>query len=88
MIDGVNDGEVDLNGLLTMTAGWLCHVNLIPYNPVPGTGYHPSAPATLRRFYQTLQRSNVAVSIRQERGAEIEAACGQLRQRLKQMKKR
>ncbi len=88
MIDGVNDGEEDLKELLALTNGWLCHVNLIPYNPVPGTGYHPSASATLRRFYQTLQRSNVAVSIRQERGAEIEAACGQLRQRLKQMKKR
>ena len=88
MIDGVNDGDEDLEGLLTLTTGWLSHVNLIPYNPVPGVDYQPSAPATLRRFFQTLQRHNVAVSIRQERGAEIEAACGQLRQRLKLMEKR
>lgn len=87
MINGVNDGEEDLNGLLTITAGWLCHVNLIPYNSIPGARYRPSAATTIRRFFKTLQRHNVAVSIRQERGAEVEAACGQLRQRLNQKEK-
>ncbi len=82
MIEGVNDGEQDLKGLLMLTAGWLCHVNLIPYNSIPDSPYRPSQPRTRRKFLKTLQNHRVAVSIRQERGAEVEAACGQLRRRL------
>ena len=83
MLEGVNDGEADLARLVELTVGWLCHVNLIPYNPVPAVAYRPSAPRTRQRFLGYLQEKGVAASIRQERGAEVNAACGQLRQHLK-----
>lgn len=83
MLDGVNDGEADLVRLAELAAGWLCHVNLIPYNPVPGASYRPSPPRVCQRFLGYLQEHGVAASIRQERGAEVNAACGQLRQHLK-----
>ncbi|NLM36817.1 MAG: 23S rRNA (adenine(2503)-C(2))-methyltransferase RlmN [Firmicutes bacterium] len=83
MLDGVNDGEDDLARLAELAMGWLCHVNLIPYNPVPGGAYRPSPPQTCQRFLGYLQERWVAASIRQERGAEVNAACGQLRQQLK-----
>jgi 23S rRNA (adenine2503-C2)-methyltransferase len=84
MLAGVNDREEDLRNLVELAKGWLCHVNLIPYNPVPGVDYQPSPPWVRRRFSQKLAENNVAVSIRQERGADVDDACGQLRQRLKQ----
>ncbi|HBR28866.1 MAG TPA: 23S rRNA (adenine(2503)-C(2))-methyltransferase RlmN [Firmicutes bacterium] len=84
MIAGVNDREADLRSLVELTAGWLCHVNLIPYNPVPAVDYQPSPPRVRRFFLQSLEENNIAVSIRQERGAEVDAACGQLRQRIKE----
>ncbi|HEY8392957.1 MAG TPA: 23S rRNA (adenine(2503)-C(2))-methyltransferase RlmN [Capillibacterium sp.] len=83
MIEGVNDGEADLRRLVELTRGWLCHVNLIPYNPVPTVPFRPSPPRIRQHFLRTLEASKVAASIRQERGGEIEAACGQLRQQLK-----
>ena len=83
MLAGVNDGEADLARLVDLAKGWLCHVNLIPYNPVPAAPYRPSPPRTRQRFLGFLQKHGVAASIRQERGAEVNAACGQLRQHLK-----
>ena len=83
MLDGVNDGEADLARLVELAAGWLCHVNLIPYNPVPAAAYRPSPLRIRQRFLSFLQEHGVAASIRQERGAEVNAACGQLRQHIK-----
>lgn len=83
MIEGVNDGEADLRRLVELAKGWLCHVNLIPYNPVPTVPFRPSPPRVRQLFLRTLEAHKVAASIRQERGGEIEAACGQLRQQLK-----
>lgn len=83
MLAGINDGEADLQRLAKLAQGWLCHVNLIPYNPVPAVDYRPSSHRVRHRFLRFLQEHGVAVSIRQERGAEVNAACGQLRQHLK-----
>jgi 23S rRNA (adenine2503-C2)-methyltransferase len=78
MIKGVNDGQEDLKSLSDLAGGWLCHVNLIPYNPVPDLPYQASGDQTLQHFLNTLRSKGVAASIRQERGAEVKAACGQL----------
>lgn len=81
MIKGFNDTEDELYGLVNFCRGWLCHVNLIPANPVPGTPFQPSEKGRVNRFLSTLRENGVAASVREERGGEIAAACGQLRQR-------
>ncbi len=78
MIKGVNDHKEDLKSLTDLAGGWLCHINLIPYNPVPDVPYRASENQTLQYFLSTLRNNGVAASIRQERGAEVGAACGQL----------
>ena len=61
------------------SGGHAAHVNLIPYNPTPGTGFSPPSKATVRRFRDAVAASGVPVSVRANRGVGIDAACGQLR---------
>ncbi len=56
----------------------LCHVNLIPWNPFPGTPLHRSARKRVLAFQQVLLDAGIACTVRVERGIEIAAACGQL----------
>ena len=58
--------------------GMLCHVNLIPWNPVPGTPLGRSDRARVLRFQQELVERGIACTVRVERGMAIAAACGQL----------
>jgi 23S rRNA (adenine2503-C2)-methyltransferase len=81
LIAGVNDSEAELAALVRFCSGLLCHVNLIPINPVSGSGSARPGGETLRRFQQGLAHSGIEASVRVERGADIDAACGQLRQR-------
>jgi len=61
------------------SGGHAAHLNLIPYNPTPGTGFSPPSRAAVRRFRDTVAASGVPVSVRANRGVGIDAACGQLR---------
>jgi 23S rRNA (adenine2503-C2)-methyltransferase len=61
------------------SGGHAAHVNLIPYNPTPGTGFSPPSKSAVRRFRDTVAASGVPVSVRSNRGVGIDAACGQLR---------
>jgi 23S rRNA (adenine2503-C2)-methyltransferase len=61
------------------SGGHAAHVNLIPYNPTPGTGFSPPSRSAVRRFRDAVAASGVPVSIRANRGVGIDAACGQLR---------
>jgi 23S rRNA (adenine2503-C2)-methyltransferase len=61
------------------SGGHAAHVNLIPYNPTPGSGFAPSSRSAARRFRDAVAASGVPVSIRATRGVGIDAACGQLR---------
>ncbi len=79
LIGGFNDTEQQAQSLRDLLKGRLGHVNLIPINPV-GDQQRPSA-ASITRFSQILERGGVPVSVRKERGTDIEAACGQLRQK-------
>jgi 23S rRNA (adenine2503-C2)-methyltransferase len=54
-------------------------VNLIPLNPTPGYPVVGSPPTAIRRFVDRLQRGGVRVTVRDTRGRDIDAACGQLR---------
>jgi 23S rRNA (adenine2503-C2)-methyltransferase len=79
---GVNDTDAELAALLGFARAMLVHVNLIPVNPVTGAGLDRSAADRIRLFRDTLQHAGIETSIRVERGSDIDAACGQLRQRV------
>lgn len=81
LIEGVTDTDAELAALVTYTSGLLCHVNLIPINPVPGSPMRRSSIARAEEFVRALGSAGTEASIRTERGADIDAACGQLRQR-------
>jgi 23S rRNA (adenine2503-C2)-methyltransferase len=53
-------------------------LNLIPFNPFPGTRYSRSAPEVIQRFQQILMKSGYITTVRRTRGDDIDAACGQL----------
>ncbi|MDR2687678.1 MAG: 23S rRNA (adenine(2503)-C(2))-methyltransferase RlmN [Oscillospiraceae bacterium] len=79
LLRGVNDKPEHARELAGRLKGMLCHVNLIPANPVPGLGFHRSAPEQARVFQETLEKSGLAVTVRRSLGGDIAAACGQLR---------
>ena len=79
MLDGVNDSSVDATALCRLLEGVPAKINLIPFNPWPGTVYTCSKPAAIERFAAILNRAGYASPIRTPRGRDILAACGQLR---------
>ena len=79
LISGVNDSIADAEALAALLHGMLCHVNLIPVNTVKETGFTKSSPARIERFRQKLEKSGIPATVRREMGADINAACGQLR---------
>lgn len=81
MASGVNDTQAELTALVGFASGMLAHVNLIPVNPVPGAALTRSTRERAVEFRDALTRAGVEATIRVERGADIDAACGQLRQR-------
>lgn len=81
LIDGVNDSDDELAALIDFCRGMLVHVNLIPANPVTGSRFERSPRDRVAAFRGGLSRAGIEVSVRVERGADIDAACGQLRQR-------
>jgi 23S rRNA (adenine2503-C2)-methyltransferase len=78
MIDGVNDDPALADQLAGIAGEFHAHVNLIPFNPVPGTGWAPSPAGRLREFAGRLEARGVNATIRTPRGQDIAAACGQL----------
>jgi 23S rRNA (adenine2503-C2)-methyltransferase len=78
MIDGVNDRESDAAELAAFARPLGAHVNLIPLNPTPGYPVVGSSQEHVRRFRDHLSALGVNATIRVTRGAEIDAACGQL----------
>jgi 23S rRNA (adenine2503-C2)-methyltransferase len=79
LILGTNDSEEDLEALIGFCRGLLCHVNLIPANPVAGSAAGRATKAQVHHFRGELMAVGVETSVRAERGADIDAACGQLR---------
>jgi 23S rRNA (adenine2503-C2)-methyltransferase len=79
MIDGVNDRFEDAERLARLAKPLRAHVNLIPLNPTPGYAVRGSSGNRVRAFTAELERHGVNVTVRDTRGTEIDAACGQLR---------
>jgi 23S rRNA (adenine2503-C2)-methyltransferase len=82
MIDGLNDTDEQAAGLVELARGWRTHLNLIPLNPTPGSPWSGTPAAGIDRFVGILHAGGVAVTVRDTRGREIEAACGQLHAQL------
>ncbi len=76
-----NDRPEHAEQLAKLVRGFQCHVNLIPYNPIPEASYQRPDQRRIDLFQQALQERHVAVSVRYSRGLEADAACGQLRTR-------
>ncbi len=84
VLGGVNDQSEHAKELARLCKGWACHVNLIPWNAVPdasleGALFNPPLSSDLREFRATLESSGIATTQRVQRGADVAAACGQLR---------
>ena len=79
MIDGLNDAPGHAHALAALVREFPSHVNLIPYNPIPGPDWRPSPALALERFAAILEERGVPATIRTPRGRDIAAACGQLR---------
>lgn len=79
MIAGVNDRDQDAHELADVARSVRAHVNLIPLNPTPGYAVRGTAPDRVRAFRDRLGELGVNATVRQNRGTEIDAACGQLR---------
>jgi 23S rRNA (adenine2503-C2)-methyltransferase len=78
MLDGVNDAPAQARALARLLAGHPAKVNLIPFNPFPGTPYRRSSDGAITRFRDELVRGGIIATIRRTRGDDIDAACGQL----------
>ena len=81
LADGVNDSDADAEALAALLGEGDAHVNLIPLNRVDGALLSPSPRARVERFEKLLERRGINVTVRRRMGADIDAACGQLRQR-------
>ena len=79
VLGGVNDSPALARELARLCKGWPVHVNLIPWNDVPGAQFAGVKPDVLREFRAILERAGVSVTQRVQRGADVSAACGQLR---------
>jgi len=79
MIDGVNDDPELAEQLVEVIREFTAFVNLIPFNPIPGTDWKPTPPTRLERFVRRLERAGIAAYVREPRGQDIAAACGQLK---------
>ena len=81
MIDGVNDNNPEMNALVEFCEGTLCHVNLIQLNDIDGSPLKPSPVHKVEELQKRLTMHGVETTIRNSRGGDIDAACGQLKQR-------
>jgi 23S rRNA (adenine2503-C2)-methyltransferase len=79
LIDGVNSSPAQARQLAALLEGMLCHVNLIPLNPIAESPWRPPSHEVVLAFERELARRGIATTRRSERGVEIQAACGQLR---------
>jgi len=79
MLDGVNDRDEDLQALLQFVNPERERVNLIRFNPYPGTPYHGSSADHINKFSKRLISKGIRATVRRSRGQDIMAACGQLK---------
>ena len=79
LMRGINDGDDIARELANLLRGILCHVNVIPLNPVDVLPYERPDAAGIERFAEIVRQAGIPTTVRYSRGVEIAAACGQLR---------
>ena len=79
MLKDINDSEADAYELVNILKGINAKINLIPFNPWPGSKYECSTPEQIQKFANILNKNNLNAPIRTPRGRDIMAACGQLK---------
>jgi 23S rRNA (adenine2503-C2)-methyltransferase len=79
LMRSINDSDETAHELAALLRGRLCHVNLIPLNPVDVLPYERPDPEGIERFASILRASGIPTTVRYSRGLDIDAACGQLR---------
>ena len=78
MLDGINDSETEARMLVKLMNGIPAKINLIPFNPFPGTDYKCSSAGAIDKFRDILLKGGIFAITRKTRGEDIDAACGQL----------
>ena len=86
MLKGVNDSPAEARALVSLLKGIPAKVNLIPFNPWPGSSYECSSWSTIETFAAILNKAGYASPIRTPRGRDILAACGQLKSESEKMR--
>lgn len=79
LLKGVNDSKNEVRQIKELLNGLNAYINLIPYNKVSEKDFETSSDENALRFYDLLKKAGVAVTLRQKKGEDIDAACGQLR---------
>ena len=79
MLKGVNDSEADARELCRLIKGIPAKVNMIPFNPWPGSAFECSERETIKKFARVVEKAGYVATVRTPRGRDILAACGQLK---------
>ena len=87
MLRDINDSDADARELVRLLAGIPAKINLIPFNPWPGTNYDCSSSARIERFADIVNAAGYASPVRTPRGRDIFAACGQLKSETERLRK-
>ena len=88
MLKGINDSDADARELVRLLANIPAKINLIPFNPWPGSSYECSSSARIEAFADIVNRAGYASPVRTPRGRDIFAACGQLKSETERLKKK
>lgn len=88
MLKGVNDSVKDAKRMINLLQNVPSKINLIPFNPFPGSAYECSSPEQIDRFRAILHKAGMITTIRKTRGEDIDAACGQLVGKVKDKSRR
>ena len=87
MLDGVNDSEADARELCRLIKGIPAKVNMIPFNPWPGSAFECSSPEAIKKFARVVEKAGYVATVRTPRGRDILAACGQLKTESERLRK-
>ena len=83
LVKGVNDSSENAHALCKLLSGMLCHVNLIPVNSIDQSDYEKSDKESIENFKNIIESHKITATVRRKLGADINAACGQLRRESK-----